>query len=138
MDQAQQSRIQISGLSSPFSSRTTPASSLSRTNSDASQYGSASMTSLPTSVSATSVSPISPSQQYSPTNSPNQTRHPSGGSGSHSLQSQHQIIQGNTVLIKSKCERRWRQADPKVWQRLQLQPCLLHSCTSAHTRQPLV
>ena len=98
---SQQSRIQVSGLSSPFSSRTTPASSLSRTNSDASQYGSASMTSLPTSVSATSVSPISPSQQYSPTNSPNQTRHPSGGSGSHSLQSQHQIIQGNTVLIKS-------------------------------------
>ena len=65
---------QFSGLSSPFSLRTTPASSLSRNNSDASQYGSSSITSLPSSVSATT-SPISPSHQYSPTNSPIQTRH---------------------------------------------------------------
>ena len=71
---------QFSGLSSPFSLRTTPASSLSRNNSDASQYGSSSITSLPSSVSVTT-SPISSSNQYSPTNSPIQTRHHSGGGG---------------------------------------------------------
>ena len=84
--QSQQSRHQqISGLSSPFSLRTTPASSLSRTNSDASQYGPSSITSLPSSVSATT-SPISHSHPYSPNNSPIQTRHHSGGGGSHPQQ----------------------------------------------------
>ena len=78
---SQQSRNQqISGLSSPFSFRNTPASSLSRTNSDASQYGSSSLTSIPSSVSATT-SPISHSHQYSPNNSPSQARHHSGGVG---------------------------------------------------------
>ena len=81
MVQSQQFRNQqVSGLSSPFSFRATPASSLSRTNSDASQYGSSSITSLPSSVSATT-SPISHSHQYSPNNSPSQTRHHSGGGG---------------------------------------------------------
>ena len=75
-----QSTRHVSGLSSPFSLRTTPSSSLSRTNSDASQYGSSSITSLPSSVSATT-SPISPSHQYSPTHSPIQARHLSGGGG---------------------------------------------------------
>ena len=70
---SQQSRNQqVSGLASPFSLSTSPALSLSRTNSDASQYGSASIPSLPSSVSATT-SPISHSHQYSPNNSPNQT-----------------------------------------------------------------
>ena len=85
---------QISGLSSPFSLRTTPSSSLSRNNSDASQYGSSSITSLPSSVSATT-SPISPSHQYSPTNSPIQTRHHSGGGGGHpqpTSQTQHPML----------------------------------------------
>ena len=72
---------QISGLSSPFSLQTS-SSSLSRNNSDASQYGSSSITSLPSSVSITN-SPISPpSHQYSPTHSPIQTQHSSGG-GNH-------------------------------------------------------
>ena len=73
-----QSRQLSSLSSSPFSLRTTPASSLSRTNSDASQYGSSSIPSLPSSVSATT-SPISSSHQYSPANSPSQNRHHSGG-----------------------------------------------------------
>ena len=86
--QSQQSRHQqVSGLSSPFSLRTTPASSLSRTNSDASQYGSSSITSLPSSVSATT-SPTSHSHQYSPNNSPIQTRHLSGGGGGNHPQQQ--------------------------------------------------
>ena len=81
---------QLSGLSSPFSMRTTPSLSLSRTNSDASQYGSSSLTSLPSSVSATT-SPISSSHQYSPTDSPIQTRHHSGGGvgGQTSISSQN-------------------------------------------------
>ena len=87
---------QFSGLSSPFSLRTTPASSLSRNNSDASQYGSSSITSLPSSVSATT-SPISSSNQYSPTNSPIQTRHHSGGGGhpQHPLQQHLMAVTGH-------------------------------------------
>jgi hypothetical protein len=56
----------LSGFSSPFSLRTTP--SLSRNNSDASQYGG------PAS-SVSDTSPLSPSQ-FSPTHSPVQSRHP--------------------------------------------------------------
>nr|AID52856.1 hormone receptor 39 [Tigriopus japonicus] len=54
----------LSGFSSPFSLRTTP--SLSRNNSDASQYGG--------SHSSATTSPLSPSHQ-SPTHSPVQSRH---------------------------------------------------------------
>lgn len=57
----------VSGLSSPFSLRGTP--SLSRNNSDASQYGGSANASATT-------SPISPTPQYSPTHSPVQARHP--------------------------------------------------------------
>ena len=90
---SQQSRNQqISGLSSPFSFRNTPASSLSRTNSDASQYGSSSLTSIPSSVSATT-SPISHSHQYSPNNSPSQARHHSGGGGG--VYPQHPLTTGH-------------------------------------------
>ena len=61
----------MSGFSSPFSLRTTP--SLSRNNSDASQYGGSISAGPASSVSDTS--PLSPSQ-YSPTHSPVQSRHP--------------------------------------------------------------
>ncbi len=61
-----QSRHQVqSGLSSPFSLRTTP--SLSRNNSDASQYGGSQY-------SSSTTSPLSPTQ-FSPSHSPVQTRH---------------------------------------------------------------
>jgi len=61
----------VSGFSSPFSLRTTP--SLSRNNSDASQYGGSISAGPASSVSDTS--PISP-RQFSPTHSPIQNRHP--------------------------------------------------------------
>ena len=60
----------VSGFSSPFSLRTTP--SLSRNNSDASQYGGSVSAGPASSVSDTS--PLSPSQ-FSPTHSPVQSRH---------------------------------------------------------------
>jgi len=60
----------LSGFSSPFSLRTTP--SLSRNNSDASQYGGSVSAGPASSVSDTS--PLSPSQ-FSPTHSPVQSRH---------------------------------------------------------------
>ena len=61
----------LSGFSSPFSVRTTP--SLSRNNSDASQYGGSISAGPASSVSDTS--PLSPNQ-FSPTHSPVQSRHP--------------------------------------------------------------
>ena len=61
----------MSGFSSPFSLRTTP--SLSRNNSDASQYGGSVSAGPASSVSDTS--PLSPSH-FSPTHSPVQSRHP--------------------------------------------------------------
>lgn len=60
-----QARHPISSISSPFSHRTTP--SLSRNNSDASQYSQSSAT----------TSPLSPSQ-FSPSQSPVQGRNPGG------------------------------------------------------------
>ena len=61
----------VSGFSSPFSLRTTP--SLSRNNSDASQYGGSVSAGQASSVSESS--PLSPTQ-FSPTHSPVQARHP--------------------------------------------------------------
>ena len=61
----------MSGFSSPFSLRTTP--SLSRNNSDASQYGGSVSAGPASTISETS--PLSPTQ-FSPTHSPVQARHP--------------------------------------------------------------
>lgn len=56
-----------SGFSSPFSLRTTP--SLSRNNSDASQYGGSQYSSY-----SSTASPLSPQQQFSPSHSPVQAQ----------------------------------------------------------------